>query len=128
VRVLAYPDRAFDARIVSVGATIDPATRRLQVRAEVQNPDNMLKPEMFAEFRIATGASVDSPAVPSSAVIFEGDTARVWVQTADNRFASRPIEIGVQDRRMVQVLAGVAADDRIVTRGSLFIDRASRPD
>ncbi|MBV8169096.1 MAG: efflux RND transporter periplasmic adaptor subunit [Alphaproteobacteria bacterium] len=128
VRVLAYPDRAFDARIVSVGATIDPATRRLQVRAEVQNPDGMLKPEMFAEFRIATGAAVDSPAVPSSAVIFEGDTARVWVQTANNRFASRSIEVGVQDRRSVQVLGGLAAGDKVVTRGSLFIDRASRPD
>jgi cobalt-zinc-cadmium efflux system membrane fusion protein len=128
VRVLAYPDRAFAAKVVSVGSTIDPTTRRLQVRAEVENPDQMLKPEMFASFSIAVGADVTSPAVPLSAIVFEGDRARVWVQAADNRFASRPIEIGEQDQRMVQVMAGLRDGDKIVVRGSLFIDRSARPD
>jgi len=59
VRVLAYPERIFAATIVNVGSTIDPTTRRLQVRAEVENPNNMLKPEMFAAFQIATGAAVE---------------------------------------------------------------------
>jgi cobalt-zinc-cadmium efflux system membrane fusion protein len=128
VSVLAYPDRTFAAKIVSIGSTIDPTTRRLQVRAEVENPDNMLKPEMFAEFSIAVGTGVESPAVPIGAVVFEGDKARVWVQAADTRFASRTIEIGLQDKRMVQVLSGLQSGDRVVTRGSLFIDRAARSD
>ena len=128
VHVLAYPDREFAARIVNVGSTIDPTTRRLQVRAEVENPDNMLKPEMFAEFAITVGGEVRSPAVPVDAVVYEGDKARVWVQTADNHFASRAVELGLQDRRMVQVLGGLQPGDKVVTRGSLFIDRAARPD
>jgi len=128
VHVLAYPDRAFAAKIINVGSTIDPTTRRLQVRAEVENPDNMLKPEMFAEFAITVGIEVRSPAVPASAVVYEGDKARVWVQTADNRFASRAVELGLQDQRMVQVLSGLKPGDKVITRGSLFIDRASRPD
>ncbi|MEJ0069239.1 MAG: efflux RND transporter periplasmic adaptor subunit [Pseudomonadota bacterium] len=128
VHVLAYPDREFAAKIVNVGSTIDPTSRRLQVRAEVENPDNMLKPEMFAEFSITVGTEVESPAVPVNAVVYEGDKARVWVQTADNRFASRAVELGIQDRRMVQVLRGLEAGDKVITRGSLFIDRASRPD
>src|SRR5260221_9911840 len=107
VRVLAYPDRQFAAKIVSIGSTIDPATRRLAVRAEVENPDNMLKPEMFAEFSIAVDAGVDSPAVPVGAVVFEDDQARVWVEAADTRFASRPIKIGLQERRMVPGLGGL---------------------
>ena len=113
---------------VSIGSTIDPATRRLAVRAEVENPDNMLKPEMFAQFSIAVDAGVDSPAVPVSAVVYEDDQARVWVEAADARFASRTINVGLQDRRMVQVLGGLEPGDRVVTRGSLFIDRAARPD
>jgi cobalt-zinc-cadmium efflux system membrane fusion protein len=128
VHVLAYPDREFAAKIVNVGSTIDPTTRRLQVRAEVENPDNMLKPEMFAEFAITVGVEVRSPAVPATAVVYEGDKARVWVQTADNRFASRAVDLGLQDRRMIQVLSGLQAGDKVITRGSLFIDRASRPD
>jgi cobalt-zinc-cadmium efflux system membrane fusion protein len=128
VHVLAYPDREFAAKIVSIGATIDPTTRRLQVRAEVENPDNMLKPEMFAEFAIVVGGDVEAPAVPLNAIVYEGDTARVWVQAADNHFASRSVKLGLQDAQMVQVVNGLEPGDRVVTRGSLFIDRAARPD
>jgi cobalt-zinc-cadmium efflux system membrane fusion protein len=128
VHVLAYPDREFRAKVINVGSTIDPTTRRLQVRAEVENPDNILKPEMFAEFSIVVGNEVTSPAVPANAVVFEGEKARVWVQAADNRFASRTVELGIQDSHMVQVLSGLQSGDKVITRGSLFIDRASRPD
>jgi cobalt-zinc-cadmium efflux system membrane fusion protein len=126
--VLAYPGRAFAAKVVSVGTTLDPTTRRLQVRAEVDNPDLILKPDMFASFTIAVGAGIDSPAVPSRAIVFEGDSARVWVQTAENRFASRRIEVGMQDERIVQILAGLRDGEKVVTRGSLFIDRSANPD
>jgi len=128
VRVLAYPDRRFGARIVKIGSTIDPSTRRLQVRAEVENGEGLLKPEMFAEFRIATGPAVDAPAVPDSSIIYEGELARVWVATANDRFASRTIRVGIKDAGMVQVVSGLQPDDKLVTRGSLFIDRAARPD
>jgi cobalt-zinc-cadmium efflux system membrane fusion protein len=127
VRVLAFPDRTFTARIVSIGSAIDPTIRRLPVRAEVDNPDGLLKPEMFAEFRIATGPAVEAPAVPDRSVVYEGDVARVWVETADGRFASRVIEPGIKDRGMVQVVSGLQPTDRLVARGSLFIDRAARP-
>ena len=53
VTVGALPGRSFEARIASIGAGLDPATRRLTVRAEVQDPEHLLKPEMFATFRIA---------------------------------------------------------------------------
>ena len=128
VHVLAYPDREFAAKIISVGATIDPTTRRLQVRADVENPDNMLKPEMFAEFAIVVGGDVEAPAVPVNAVVYEGDTARVWVQAVDNHFASRIVKLGIQDARMVQVVSGLEPGDRVVTGGSLFIDRAAHQD
>jgi len=128
VHVLAYPERAFSAKIVNVGSTIDPVTRRLQVRAEVENPDNMLKPEMFAAFSIAVGNEVESPALPAAAIVYEGDKARVWVQTADNRFAARSVTLGLQDGRMVQVLGGLRPGDKVITQGSLFIDRAAHPE
>jgi cobalt-zinc-cadmium efflux system membrane fusion protein len=128
VQVLAYPERSFAARIVSVGSTIDPTTRRLQVRAEVENPDQMLKPEMFASFAIAVGADVTAPAVPVGAIVFEGERAHVWVAAANDRFAARTVELGVRDDRMVQVVTGLRDGDKVVTRGSLFIDRSARAD
>ncbi len=128
VRVLAFPDRTFAATIVGVGAAVDPATRRLQVRAEVENPDAMLKPEMFAEFSIATGAGVDSPAIPASAVVREADETRVWVQSGENRFAVRSVRVGIEDNGLIQILSGLDAGDTVVSRGGLFIDRAAQPD
>jgi cobalt-zinc-cadmium efflux system membrane fusion protein len=128
VSVMAFPDRAFDATIVSIAATIDPVTRRLPVRAEIANRDGVLKPEMFASFSIAVGPAVDSPAVPESALVREADSTRVWVQRGENRFAARTVETGVHDHRMVQVLSGLQASDRIVNAGALFIDRAAHPE
>ncbi len=129
VRVLAYPGRTFTAHITYVAPSVDPATRRIAVRAEVDNPGGELKPEMFASFVIITGADVTSPAVPQNAVIYEGDTARVWVALPDRVIVSRQIKTGITSADgLVQVLSGVQAGDQIVTKGSLFIDRAATLD
>ncbi len=128
VRVLAYPGRTFSARVTYVAPSVDPTTRRVAVRAEVENPDGALKPEMFASYAISTGDDVSAPAVPVSAIIYEGDTARVWVALDDHRIVSRRITTGVTNKGMVQVVAGLQPDDKVVTSGSLFIDRAARTD
>ena len=127
VRVLALPGRVFKARLTNVAPGIDPNTRRLAVRAEVENPDGILKPEMFASFSIVTGEESSSPAVPESAVVYEGATARVWVQQ-DDAVALRAIRAGRTRDGMVEVVAGLQAGERVVTSGTLFIDRAGRGD
>jgi len=127
VRVLAYPGRTFSAHVTYVAPAVDPVTRRIAVRAEVENQDGALKPEMFASFVIITGADVDAPAVPQDAVIYEADTARVWVAMDDHRIASRQIKTGITSSDgMVQVLSGLTPGERVVTKGSLFIDRAAK--
>src|SRR5207237_628780 len=77
--VLAYPDRAFPANISYVAAALDPVTRRLMVRATVDNSAEMLKPEMFASVKILTGEGDTAVAVARDAVIYEGAATRVWV-------------------------------------------------
>lgn len=126
VRVLAFPDRLFNARLAYVAPSIDPVTRRLAVRAEVGNPDAVLKPEMFASFSIATGSDSTSPGVPESAVVYEGDAARVWVFENDGTIALRPIRAGRTRQGMVEVVTGLTAGEQVVTAGTLFIDRAGR--
>jgi cobalt-zinc-cadmium efflux system membrane fusion protein len=128
VRVLALPDRIFKAKITYVAPALDPNSRRLTVRAEVENPDSMLKPEMFASFSIATGTESDAPGVPDSAVVYEGDTARVWVLNGDGTLALRSIRVGRSGRGMVEAVSGLNAGEKVVTSGTLFIDRAGRGD
>jgi cobalt-zinc-cadmium efflux system membrane fusion protein len=125
VRVLAYPERVFSARVVYVAPIIDPNTHRLTVRAVIENPDAALKPEMFANFRILTSADAQSPGVPQSAVVYEGDAAHVWVVQSDNAIVVRPIRVGRTNDGFVEVLDGLRAGERVVTQGSLFIDRAA---
>jgi membrane fusion protein, heavy metal efflux system len=125
VRVLAYPDRVFSAHVVYVAPIVDPGTHRITVRALIDNSDGALKPEMFADFRILTSTGAQSPGVPQSAVIYEGESAHVWVVQSDNAIVVRPIQVGRTNDGFVEVLGGLQAGERVVTQGGLFIDRAA---
>jgi membrane fusion protein, heavy metal efflux system len=128
VHVLAYPGRVFKAKLAYVAPSVDPNTHRLPVRAEVENIDGALKPEMFARFSIITGDDSTAPAVPEAAVVYEGETARVWVARDDKSLALRQIRVGRVSDGKVEALAGLEPGERIVTSGSLFIDRAGKGD
>jgi cobalt-zinc-cadmium efflux system membrane fusion protein len=124
VRVLALPDRVFKAEISWVAPAIDPNTHRLPVRADIENRDGVLKPNMFATFSIITGEAASAPAVPQSAIVYEGETARVWVAGADRTLALREVRVGRTSDGMVEIQAGLSPGEKIVTRGTIFIDRA----
>jgi len=126
--VLAYPERSFPATISYVAAALDPTTRRLLVRATVDNAAGLLKPEMFASVKILTGESDKAVAVPRDAIIYEGEAARVWVvrdKDSEKAIELRRIKVGLTNGSMVEVLKGLAPGDRVVTKGSLFIDRVA---
>jgi cobalt-zinc-cadmium efflux system membrane fusion protein len=128
VRVPAYPGRVFDAKISWVGPSLDPNTHRLPVRADVENPEGALKPMMFANFSITTGKDATAPAVPQSAIVYEGDSARIWLARGDETVESRTVRVGRIEDGMVEILEGVLAGDKVVTSGALFIDRAAVAD
>jgi cobalt-zinc-cadmium efflux system membrane fusion protein len=127
VRVLALPGQVFKAKLTAIGAQVDPVTRRVSVRATLANSDGKLKPQMFASFSIITSGDSQAPAVPEEAIVREGDQARVWVVAENNTLTLRSIHTGRSNDGMVEVLDGLRAGERVVTRGSLFIDRAARP-
>jgi cobalt-zinc-cadmium efflux system membrane fusion protein len=127
VRVLALPGRLFEAKLTSVGSAVDPVTHRVPVRATIANPDGKLKPQMFANFSIITGAESNALAVPEEAVVREGEAARVWVVQGRDALALRQIRTGRSNNGMVEVLEGLKPGEKVVTRGSLFIDRAAQP-
>ena len=128
VHVLAFPGRVFRAKISWVAPSIDPNMHRLAVRADVENPDGALKPGMFANFSIITGEAETAPAVPTRAIVYEGDAARVWVAGEDGTIAVRPVHTGRSTDGMVEILAGLSPGEKIVTSGALFIDRAASTD
>ena len=128
VHVLAYPGRVFKGKVSYVAPSIDPNTHRLPVRADVENPDGALKPGMFANFSIITGEASSAPAVPQGAIVYEGEQARVWVARERDTLALREIRVGRISDGMVEVLAGLSPEEKVVTSGTVFIDRAARTD
>ncbi len=128
MHVAAFPGRTFKATLDYVAPMIDPATRRLPVRAVIANPDGALKPAMFADFVIKTGADQTAVAVPTAAVIYEGDEARVWVAQRGQSLGLREIKTGRTSDGEVEVLSGLSPGDQVVVSGALFIDRAAKND
>jgi cobalt-zinc-cadmium efflux system membrane fusion protein len=125
VNVLAFPGRTLTARIDYVSAAIDPATRRLLVRATIDNKDGLLKPEMFANVTIYSGGDHPAVGVPKQALIYEGDQVRVWVAHEDKSIELRQIKTGLTNGDLVEVVGSLKPGEQIVTKGSLFIDRVA---
>jgi cobalt-zinc-cadmium efflux system membrane fusion protein len=123
--VLALQGRPLTARINYVAAAIDPATRRLMVRATIDNKDGLLKPEMFANVTIYSGSDHVAIGVPKQALIYEGDQVRVWVAHEDKSIELRRIKPGLINGDLVEVEGNLKPGEQIVTKGSLFIDRAA---
>ena len=123
VSILAFPGRAYDGRISTVGATVDPNLHTLLVRSDVSNPRHELRPGMFANFVIRTGEPVTSTAVPVDSVVREGDgTMTVWVTTDRHHFTQRVVDVGLQHDGYDQILAGLQAGEQVVTEGAVFLD------
>lgn len=125
-KVLSHPGRVFEGEISYVASSFDPETRRLLVRASIDNADGLLRPEMFASVDIAIDDGAPTPAVPRNAIVYEGDAARVWVARDGGAVELRHIKAGMTIGSMVQVLQGISPGEKVVTSGSLFIDRGAK--
>src|SRR5258706_13878772 len=123
--LLALPGSDFSARIDYVSAAIDPSSRRLLVRATIDNKDGVFKPEMVANVTIYSGGDRPGCGLPTQALIYEGEHVRLWVVHDDKSIELREIQTGLTNGDLVEVRTNLTAGEKIVTRGSLFIDRAA---
>lgn len=126
VKVPALPDRVFKARITAIGAASDAATRRVVVRSEIANPGHVLKSEMFATFKITTGEARMAPAVPSEAVVREGQLTTVWVEHSPLLFKRRKVSLGMEQDNRLQIVGGLTPGERVIGRGAIFVDNEWR--
>jgi len=122
VKLMAFPGRVFRGRISTVGATVDMATHRLQVRSVIPDPKHELRPGMLATFTISTGIPVSSIAIPVDGVVRDGDgTMTVWVTTDRRIFVKRTVKIGLQHDGYHQITDGLRLGELVVTEGAIFL-------
>ena len=112
-RVSAAPNRIFKARITAINSASDLATRRIVVRSEIGNPDGVLKSDMFASFKIEIEDASATVAVPTEAIIREGDVATV-------------VDIGIQQDGLTQIRRGLEFGESVIARGAIFVDNEWR--
>jgi hypothetical protein len=124
---LSYlPGRRFEGVVTYVYPFLDPKTRTARVRIELDNPDRVLKPDMFANVTIATETHRDVLAVPEEAVLRSGRRSLVMMALGEGRFLPREIALGINSADgWVEVRDGLAEGDEIVTSGQFLIDSES---
>lgn len=123
VKISAFPDRVFDGKIITIGAMVDPNTRRVLVRSEINDPHHELRSGMFANFVIRTAEPVRSVAIPLAGVVREGDgTMTVWVTADRRRFTRRTVKIGLERDGHRQILEGLQVGELVAADGAIFLN------
>jgi cobalt-zinc-cadmium efflux system membrane fusion protein len=120
--VPSWPNRRFTGKITRIGLAVDPGTRRVQVRAEVSNPDLALKPEMYARARLVTDDGARAVRVPNAAIFESGMKNYVFRVEAPGRFRRVPVEVGERGDSYSFVTAGLKDGERIVGEGALLLN------
>ena len=131
VTVSPYPDKVFRGKIDYIAGVIDPDTRTVKVRAEIENPPSppfdkwgsggLLKPEMFAAVKISTSEKEKLLAIPEGAVQREGEKTIVFIAKDEITFEKRVVEIGYEVNGYHQVLSGLKQGERIVIKGAFTL-------
>src|SRR5260370_33127029 len=102
-----------------------PTILRLMVRSTIVHKDGLFKPEMFANVPLYSGGDRPGIGVPKQALIYEGQHVRLWVAHDDHSIELREVGTGLTNGELVEVRTNLRPGGKIVTRGSLFIDRAA---
>lgn len=121
-QVDAYPDEPFTGKVTVIDGALDPVTRRMQVRCEIDNPDQKLKPEMYA--RVTPIADVHSslPRIPNTAIVTQGLYSYVFVEKSAGVLQRRKVALGLQGHEYSYVKDGLKAGERVVTAGALLLN------
>lgn len=120
IELSAYPSEHFRAAVRRIADSVDPTTRTVKVRAELQNPAGRLLPEMFGRVRhVETMASM--AAIPAPAILQGQSGTYVYRETAPGRFQQTPIRTASRSGDLVGVSNGLKVGDRIVTDGVMLL-------
>jgi cobalt-zinc-cadmium efflux system membrane fusion protein len=118
VTVPAYPGDTFHGVITYVGDILDPDTRTITVRTEVNNAESKLKPGMFADLTIELSTNGTALVVPTAAVLDDGGEHLVFVRRDASRFEPRHVTLGSRENGFVEITSGVEAGEEVVTNGN----------
>lgn len=122
VRLSYLPGRVWEGEVEYVYPSLNPKTRTLKARLHFDNPDEALKPNMFADVTIYGGAKKDIIVIPREALIRTGSEERVILSLGDGRYQPRKVTAGIESGDWVEILSGLEVGETVVTSGQFLID------
>ena len=114
-----------NGRLVGVGGMIDPESRSVPVIFALTNPDPRIALNQGVQARVFTGSTRSALSVPAGAVIDDGGQRVVYVMRGGESFSRVPVRLGVRDGDRYEVLEGLKAGDRVVSRGAMQVRLAA---
>ncbi len=117
----SYPDDVFEGKVLFVSDVVESDTRRNKVRIAFDNPDKILKPNMFANATFSA-PPVSQLIVPTSALLMTNDRTSVFVEVSDWAFERRNVEVAHQEGAAVAVKSGIRPGERVVVKGGVRLN------
>ncbi|MCI0588390.1 MAG: efflux RND transporter periplasmic adaptor subunit [Planctomycetes bacterium] len=129
-RFAALPGRGFELKGPGggppyVGPEVDPSSRTLLLRYEIENSDGAVRPGMLADLLVSTGDREAPVAIPTGAVVMDQGLPTAYVMLEGELFQKRGLELGVKDGEWVEVVRGVERGERVATRGAYLVRLAA---
>jgi Cu(I)/Ag(I) efflux system membrane fusion protein len=123
---LSYaPQMVWEGRVDFIYPTLDPQTRTAKVRFKLANPEERLKPDMYAnvELQVPLGVRL---VVPRDAVLETGERKIIFIHHGGGKLEWRTVQTGVRAEGWVEITEGLQAGDHIVTSANFLIDSESQ--
>jgi Cu(I)/Ag(I) efflux system membrane fusion protein len=122
VRLSYLPGKVWSGRVEYIYPSLDPKTRTLKVRLRFDNPDEGLKPNMYASVRIFGGPKDGIIVIPLEGLIRTGRDERVIIDLGDGRFEARGVTAGIESGDYVEIISGIDEGEAVVVSGQFLID------
>jgi membrane fusion protein, heavy metal efflux system len=126
----AFPGKVFRGSVSNIAPELDPSTRTVRIRGVVENPNRLLKAEMYVTVDVVRDESRVAQAgveVPSKAIFTIDQKSYLFVELAPGQFERREVTTGTEKDGTVPISVGIAAGQRVVTEGSLLLEDVLNP-
>jgi membrane fusion protein, heavy metal efflux system len=121
IDVPAYEEKHVEGKISYLGDIVDPVTRTVTIRTEIDNSHGLLKPDMLITMKVS-GKEVEKVGVPVNAIVSIDDIPNVFIKIADNKFLLRPVTLGIKNKEFIHIEDGLMEGEEVVIDGAFHLN------
>lgn len=124
INTVAYPDKVYKGNISYISNVLDPDNKTMKVRVTLANPDNELKPEMFAKVILDFKQQIQVPCISPDAIVFDESKNFVVIYEGKDKLSVRRIEVYPAHRDLLFIRSGLKEGEMVISKNQLLIYNA----